>query len=92
MKNLILIFTLLGTLYLSADTAPKTYDTLKGKIFFSNQPFTNSNTGSKKTFTSADYIYGRMELTDETIDKAFRVTENQGTQQDGHLLYRVYIL
>jgi len=32
-----------------------------------------------------------MELSDETIDKAFRVTENQGTQQDGHLLYRVYV-
>lgn len=65
--------------------------TVPGKIYFSNQPFTTSNAGSKKTFTSADYIYGRMELDEETIDKAFRVTENQGRYPNAHFLYRVYI-
>jgi hypothetical protein len=57
---------------------PLKNNTVKGKIYFSTQPFSTSNTGSKKKFTSADYNYGRMELYEETIDKAFRVTENQG--------------
>jgi hypothetical protein len=91
MRNLFLIFSMLGILCISGYTVPKTNNTVKGKIYFSNQPFTTSNTGSKKTFTSADYIYGRMELDDETIDKAFKVSEIQGTNPDGYLLYRVYI-
>lgn len=91
MKNLILIFAIPSLFCLASYTLPKKTDTVKGKIYFSNQPFTTSNTGSKNTFTSADYLYGRMELDEETIDKAFRVTENQGTQEDGHLLYRVYV-
>ncbi len=91
MRNSILIFAVIGMVSLSGYTVPKTYDMLKGKMYFSNQPFTSSNAGSKKNFTSADFIYGRFELDDETIDKAFRVTENQGSLQDGHLLYRVYI-
>ncbi len=65
--------------------------TVPGNIYFSNQPFTTTYAGSKKTFTSADYIYGRMELEEETIDKAFRVTENQGENTNAHFLYRVYI-
>ena len=91
MRNLITILVIPVLFCLTSYTLPKKTDTVKGKIYFSGQPFTVSNMGSKTTFASSDYIYGRMELDEETIDKAFRVTENQGTQADGHLLYRVYI-
>jgi len=91
MKNLISILVIPFLICLTSYTHPKKTDIVKGKMYFSNQPFTTSNTGSKKTFTSADYIYGRMELDEETIDKAFRVTEIQGGNDNGHFLYRVYI-
>ena len=91
MRNLITIMIIPVLFGLTSYTYHRKTDTVKGKIYFSNQPFTTSNTGSKSSFTSADYIYGRMELDEETIAKAFRVTENQGKQPDGHLMYRVYI-
>lgn len=91
MKNLVFIFLMFGMICISGYKVPKTNNIVKGKIYFSDKPFTTSNTGSKKTFTSGDYIYGRMELDDETIDKAFKVSEIQGTNPDGYLLYRVYV-
>ncbi len=91
MRNLITILVIPVLFFLTSYTHPKKTNTVKGKIYFSDKPFTTSNTGSKKTFTSADYIYGRMELDEETIDKAFKVSEIQGTNPDGYLLYRVYI-
>ena len=33
-----------------------------GKIYFSTTPFTSSNAGARSNFTSADFIYGRLEL------------------------------
>ena len=91
MRNLITVLVIPFLFCLTSYTNSRKPDTVKGKIYFSNQPFTTSNTGNKKTFTSADYIYGRMELDEETIDKAFRVTENQGENTNAHFLYRVYI-
>lgn len=70
---------------------PVKNETVNGKIYFSNQPFTTSNTGSKKTFTSADYIYGRIELDSQTINKAFRVFEPNNNYPHAYFLYRVYI-
>jgi hypothetical protein len=70
---------------------PKKNDTVKGKIYFSNQPFTKSNTGSRKNFTSADYIYGRIELDSQTINSAFRVFEPNNSYPHAYFLYRVYI-
>ena len=32
------------------------------KLYFSNAPFTSSSAGATSSFTSADYIYGRLEL------------------------------
>ena len=49
---------------------------LDGKLFFSNQPFTSSATNTKSSFTSADFIYGRMEIPSGTIKDAFRIKEN----------------
>lgn len=78
-------------IFLSSFIQLKQAATVKGKMYFSNKPFTNNNSGNKNSFTSADYIYGRFELDEETIDKAFRVTENQGKNDHAHFLYRVYI-
>src|SRR6185503_1312004 len=46
-----------------------------GKIYFSNQPFTSSANNTKNSFTSADYIYGRMELNAGTIKEAFKLKD-----------------
>lgn len=43
------------------------------KFYFSDQPFTNSHTGSKTSFTSRDFIYGRLELGSKTIAEAFKL-------------------
>ena len=40
------------------------------KVFFSTSPFTGSNVGAKSTFTSQDFIYGRLEL-NRSIAEAF---------------------
>ncbi len=70
---------------------PEKDETVKGKIYFSNQPFLKSNTGSKNNFTSSDYIYGRAELDGQTIQEAFRVFEPNNNYPHAYLLYRVYI-
>ena len=49
---------------------------IEGKIFFSNQPFASSATNTKSSFTSADFIYGRMEIPSGTLKDAFRIKEN----------------
>jgi hypothetical protein len=91
MRHSLLIILILTMICFTGYRLPVNYDTVKGKIFFSDQPFTTGNTGSKKTFTSADYIYGRIELDAETINKAFRVFEPNVNYPHAYFLYRVYI-
>lgn len=43
-------------------------------FYFSNKPFGNSHEGAKTSFKSSEYIYGRMELKDQTIENAFKVS------------------
>lgn len=43
------------------------------KFYFSDQPFTNSNTGAKTNFTSQEFIYGRLELGGKTVSEAFKL-------------------
>ena len=38
-----------------------------GKIYFSNKPFTTTNEGSKTSFTSGEYVYGRLETGGGTL-------------------------
>ena len=52
---------------------------LAGTMYFSNQPFTTSNANSKKIFTSAEYIYARIELPSGTIKDAFKIMEDNNT-------------
>lgn len=66
-----------------------------GTIYFSDKPFGNSSEGSKNTFTSADYIYARLELNNKTLKEAFGLPEDgESSMQnkvDCHLRYRVTI-
>ena len=70
---------------------PVKVETVPGKIYFSNKPFSTTNSGSKINFTSADYIYGRIELDSQTIQQAFRVFDPQGNYPHSYFLYRVYV-
>lgn len=44
------------------------------KLYFSDKPFGNSNGGSKTTFSSQEFIYGRLELGSKTLSEAFKLT------------------
>ena len=51
---------------------------VEGRIYFSNTPFTGTNANSGKTsFTSAEYIYARLEIPAGTLKEAFKI-KNDG--------------
>src|SRR5690349_4696816 len=50
----------------------------QGKIYFSSSPFTTSASNAKTSFTSAENIYGRLELSSGTIKEAFKIKEKEG--------------
>lgn len=53
----------------------------EGKITFSNQPFTGTNANPGKTaFTSADYIYARLEIPAGTLKEVFKIKEDENTK------------
>ena len=91
MRNLMLISITLLMICSAAYALPGKDGPVSGKIYFSNQPFTTSNAGSKNNFTSSDYIYGRIELDAQTINEAFRVFEPNSNYPHAYFLYRVYI-
>ncbi|SDE23415.1 hypothetical protein [Niabella drilacis] len=43
------------------------------KFYFSDQPFTGSNAGAKTSFTSQEFIYGRLELGGKTLAEVFKM-------------------
>lgn len=45
----------------------------KGKMYFSTNPFTSGHEGSKTEFTSADFIYGRIETDNQSLKDAFNM-------------------
>lgn len=45
----------------------------KGKMYFSLQPFTNAHDGSKNSFSSTDFIYGRIETDNQPLKDAFNM-------------------
>lgn len=73
MKRIPIAFFFLATALTVKATDPGT--PVAGKIFFSNQPMTNSSAGSKSVFSSAEYIYARLELNGTTIKDAFKIKE-----------------
>ncbi|PZR29197.1 MAG: hypothetical protein DI535_04060 [Citrobacter freundii] len=42
-------------------------------FYFSDKPFGNSHDGAKTSFRSSGFIYGRLELKNQTIEEAFKV-------------------
>ena len=91
MKKLLLIFMVLGMIGFTAYKLPVKKDIVKGKMYFSNQPFKTSNAGNKKSFTSSEFIYGRIELEGQTVKEAFKVWDPTEGYPYSYLLYRVYI-
>src|SRR5947207_3339821 len=71
--NMKTAFLGLSALLLSLNIFGRNENPIEGKIFFSNQPFTSSATNTKSSFTSADFIYGRMEIPSGTIKDAFKI-------------------
>lgn len=59
-----------------------------GKIFFADKPFTTNATGSKDNFSSSGFIYGRLELGEQTIQQAFKMT----TEDYSHYYLRCWVM
>lgn len=58
------------------------------KIYFSDKPFTTGNEGSKTSFKSNEFIYGRLELDNQTLLDAFKMSSIKTKYY--YLRYRVY--
>ena len=58
-----------------AENKSENPDPASGKMFFSNQPFITSNSGSLTNFNSNGFIYGRLELSGGSIKEAFKLKE-----------------
>jgi len=43
-------------------------------FYFSDKPFGNSHEGAKSSFKSSDFIYGRLELDNQTLGDAFKLS------------------
>lgn len=78
MKNLIIAIPvlLISTSFLRPPSVRPAV-VIDGKISFANQPLNGGGT-SKNNFTSAENIYGKMELSAATIKEAFKVKEGEG--------------
>lgn len=80
----------------NADSQQSTKKSIMGtKFYFSDKPFTTSNTGSKNSFTSSEYIYGRVEFDNKTLQEVFSLPKDGESQmsnkKDCHLRYQVTI-
>ena len=74
-KLLMPALLLLNT-FLYAGKVPGT--DVQGKMYFSNQPFGQTNAGAKTSFSSNEFIYGRIELSGSSIKEAFKLEEEYG--------------
>lgn len=60
------------------------------KIYFSNQPFGATNDGSKTSFTTGDYIYGRLETGGKTLREAFGFTPVTTENPFNKVIFNLY--
>ncbi|MEO6612080.1 MAG: hypothetical protein ABIT05_02655 [Chitinophagaceae bacterium] len=51
---------------------------ISGTILFASTPFSDNAPGTKSSFTSAEYIYGRLEVSGSSIKDAFKLREKKG--------------
>ncbi len=61
-----------------------------GKIYFSNQPFGTTNEGGKTSFTTGDYIYGRLETGGKTLREAFGFTPVTKENPFNKVIFNLY--
>ena len=52
---------------------------VSGQISFSNTPFASGAATAKKTFNSAEFIYGKLELSSGTIKEVFKIKDKENT-------------
>jgi hypothetical protein len=57
------------------------------KMYFSDKPFTSGHEGNKTTFTSSDFIYGRLKLNNQTLKDPFKMSNIKTGRY--YLRYRV---
>ena len=73
--NKIIVTVCLLCLAISAKSQYETMTDLPGaKMYFSDKPFTTNHDGSKTSFKSSDFIYGRIELNNQTLLEAFKMS------------------
>ncbi|MEO7306523.1 MAG: hypothetical protein ABIR78_10670 [Ferruginibacter sp.] len=92
MKNIIIILCFFGFSFFSSKAAG---DPPAGKIYFSDKPFTTGNAGNKTSFKSSEFIYGRLELNNQTLKDAFKLPEDgkstMKNKNDSYLRYTITI-
>ena len=79
MKKLLFIFSALFlSLMLQAKKVRKVdMPPVEGRIYFSNTPFTGTSANTNKTsFTSAEYIYARLEIPTGTLKEVFKIKDD----------------
>ncbi len=60
----------------------------EAKIYFADKPFTVNHDGSKTDFNSSGFIYGRLDLEKQTVQRAFSMT----TEEHHHYYLRCWVL
>ncbi len=96
MKKIIPFFLLCFLMSFTASSQEETKKTIPGaKMYFSDQPFASSNEGSKSSFTSSDFIYGRLELDGKKLGEAFGLPKDgestMNNKSDCYLYYEVTV-
>jgi hypothetical protein len=62
-----------------------------GKIYFSNRPFGAINDGSKTSFASGEYIYGRLETSGGTLREVLKFSSITTANPEHRLNYNLYL-
>ncbi len=62
-----------------------------GKIYFSNKPFGATNEGSKASFTTGEYIYGRFETGGGTLRDVLKFSPITNENPKHRLIYNLYL-
>jgi len=96
MRRIIPLLLLGSLLSYTASSQEEIRNTIPGaKIYFSSTPFTTSNAGSKTSFKSSDFIYGRIELDGKTLLEGFRLPKDGESsmynKSDCYLRYQVTV-
>jgi hypothetical protein len=97
--NKIIFFCLLSFSFLISNAqreAQKNGTNVAGKMYFSDKPFTASNAGSKISFRSSEFIYGRIEIPDQTLKEIFKLPNDGETtmknKNDTYLRYSTTVI